>query len=154
MNRIFEELNEMSFDLPQGWQVSTDKYNIMNGQGFINIENYITSEDKVVSFFQVQRDPDEFFEHYHNLMLGYDEKKDGIEFVAQFPILVNDFEFPVYFLKATREKPIYIVQIFINCGDCLGCLIFNIDSYDEDKKKLLKNNKIFKEATMLLRTVE
>lgn len=154
MNRIFEQLNEMSFDLPQGWQVSTDKYNLMNGQGFINIENYITSEDKVVSFFQVQRDPDEFFEHYHNLMLGYDEKKDGIEFVAQFPILVNDFEFPVYFLKATREKQIYIVQIFINCGDCLGCLIFNIDSYDEDKKKLLKNNKVFKEATMLLRTVE
>ena len=154
MNRVFEELNEMSFDLPEGWNVSTDKYNLMNGQGFINIENYITMEGKVVSFFQVQRDPDEFFEHYHNLMLGYDEKKDGLEFVSQFPILVNDFEFPVYFLRATREKVTYIVQIFINCGDCLGCLIFNIDSYDEDKKKLLKNNKVFKEATMLLRTVE
>ena len=42
MNRVFEELNEMSFDLPEGWNVSTDKYNLMNGQGFINIENYTT----------------------------------------------------------------------------------------------------------------
>jgi len=151
MKRIIEDLNEMSFELPNGWNVSNDKYNLVNGQGFINCENYITSNNEVVSLFEVQRDPDEFFENFHNLTLNFNKEQDGLELIKQFSINSNGFSFPVYILKAEREDK-YIVQIFINCGDCLGCLIFNIKQY-EDKKTLMKNH-LFKEVCQLLRSVE
>lgn len=153
MKRIIEDLNEMSFDLPDGWKVSNDKYNLMNGQGFINCENYITSDNEVVSLFEIQREPDEFFESFHNLTINFNIKQDGLALAKQFSINVNGFSFPVYILHANRENK-YIVQIFINCGDCLGCLIFNINHFEEDKKALMNKNPLFKQVAQLLRTVE
>ena len=41
MKRTILTLNEMSFDLPEGWALSQDKYKLANGQGFINKENYL-----------------------------------------------------------------------------------------------------------------
>lgn len=154
MERIIENLNEMSFSLPQGWLVSQDKYKLVNGQGFINNENYISPESKVVSLFEIQRDPDEFFEYYQSLVENYNAKQDALELAMQFSVAVNGFSFPVYVLKGTKEPIIYIVQIFINCGDCLGCFMFNIDKFFEDKKELMSRNKIFKEVSEILRTIE
>lgn len=154
MERIIENLNEMSFSLPENWVVSQDKYRLMNGQGFVNNENYISPEGKVLSLFEVQRDPDDFFEYYQSLVENYNEKQDSLELALQFSISVNGFSFPVYVLKGTKDPVIYIVQIFINCGDCLGCFMFNIDKFDEDKKKIISSNKIFKEVSQILRTIE
>ncbi|MBE7073640.1 MAG: hypothetical protein E7379_00905 [Clostridiales bacterium] len=153
MKRVIEDLNEMSFCLPDGWVISTDKYFLQNGQGFINCENYISPENKVVSLFQIQRDPDEFFEHYHNLVGSYDEKKDEFVLVKQFSILVNGFSFPLYILKGVKQD-VYIVEIFINCGDALGCFIFKIENFDDDKQKLLEKNQIMKQVSQILRTIE
>lgn len=154
MKRVIDNLNEMSFDLPKGWVVSTDKYHLMNGQGFANNENYISPENKVLSLFEIQRDPDDFFDSYQNLVENFNEKQDNLVLAKQFAINVNDFSFPVYILKGTKEEIIYIVQIFINCGDCLGCFIFNIDNFDDDKKALLSKNKLFKQVGEILRTIE
>ncbi|MBO5394706.1 MAG: hypothetical protein J6A28_02240 [Clostridia bacterium] len=153
MKRVIENLNEMSFVLPEGWEVSTDQYRLLNGQGFINDENYISPEGKVVSLFEVQRDPDEFFEYYQSLVEGHNQK-DGLELALQFSISVNGFSFPVYVLKGLKEPVIYIVQIFINCGDCLGCFMFNIDNFVDDKKQIISKNNLFKEVSQILRTVE
>ncbi|MBQ8909089.1 MAG: hypothetical protein IJY90_02230 [Clostridia bacterium] len=154
MKRIIEDLNDMSFVLPDDWVVSTDKYQLSNGQGFINCENYISPDNKVVSLFQIQRDPDEFFEHYHNLVYSYNEKQDGLILAKQFSITVDEYIFPLYILKGVKGNPIYIVQIFINCGDCLGCFIFNIENFDEDKKALIVKNKIFKQVCDILRSIQ
>ena len=91
MERIIENLNEMSFTLPEGWVVSTDKYRLANGQGFFNNENYITPDGKVVSLFEVQRDPEDFYEYYQSLVEGYEAEKEGLELAMQFSISVNDF---------------------------------------------------------------
>ena len=154
MKRVIDDLNEMSFIIPDDWVVAEDKYNLVNGQGFINCENYISAENKTLSLFQIQRDPDEFFQHYHNLVCNFNEKQDGLVLAKQFSINVNDFVFPVYIIKGTKETTIYIVEIFINCGDCLGCFIFNIKNFDDDKKKLIANNSLFKSVCDILRTVE
>jgi len=49
MKRVIDRLNNMSFSLPEGWKVTKDKYNLMNGQGFINNENYLSESGEVVS---------------------------------------------------------------------------------------------------------
>ena len=68
MKRIILSLNEMSFELPKGWSLTKDKYNLSNGQGFLNKENYLSESGKVISFFEVHRDPDEFFDSYQKLL--------------------------------------------------------------------------------------
>ena len=78
MKRIIETLNEMSFDLPEGWEVAQDRYNLSNGQGFINRENYLSRDGKVISLFELHRDPDEFFEYYQKLVESYSKVSDLI----------------------------------------------------------------------------
>ncbi|MBP3344705.1 MAG: hypothetical protein J6K97_00685 [Clostridia bacterium] len=154
MKRTIETLNEMSFTLPEGWNVVEDKYRLINGQGFINTENYISENGEVLSLFEIQRDPDEFFESYQSLVEGYKMELDGIELAKQSTLTVNEFEFPVYILEGNKESTIYIAHIFINCGDCLGCFIFQLKNFSSSVKELISKNKIFSDVTKILRTVE
>ena len=153
MKRIFDTLNDMSFDIPDGWKVSQDKYKLPNGQGFINTENYFSNDGRVISLFEIHRDPDEFFDGFHELAESYTEKRDGLVLEKQFNISYNEFSFPVYILKGTKEN-VYIVHAFINCGDCLGCLIFNIEKVEEDNKATISNNPNFADVASILRTVQ
>ena len=153
MKRVIESLNEMSFDLPEGFTISADKYKLFNGQGFINKENYISPEGKVLSFFEIQRDPNEFYEHFHNLVENYNEKRDALKLIKQFSITANDFNFPIYIIKGVKNST-FIVHVFINCGDGLGCFIFNIEHFEEDKRALISKNKLFAQVAQILRTIE
>ena len=67
VERKIRSLNNLMFLLPSGYVKSDDKYNLGNGQGFINCENYF-GENGVISLFEIHRDPDEFFEYYHSMM--------------------------------------------------------------------------------------
>lgn len=50
MKRIIETLNSMSFDLPEGYAVAKDKYDIQNGQGFINRKLFIKRRKSYLFF--------------------------------------------------------------------------------------------------------
>ena len=91
MRRVIDTLNEMSFTLPEGWHLTKDRYNIMNGQGFINKENYLSDDGRVISLFEVHRDPDEFFAGYQNLIKKYNTLTDKFQYQDQFVIKLNGF---------------------------------------------------------------
>lgn len=154
MKREFETLNNMSFSLPKGWVVSSDKYNLENGQGFFNKENYISKEGKVVSFFEVFQNGEKFIESYKHLTSSFTEKKDGVILAKQFNIRLNDFSFPIFILKGVKDKVIYNVQAFIDCGDKMGCLMFYIDKVFDDDKQTISQNPLFMNIIEILRTVE
>ena len=154
MKRIIDTLNEMSFDLPDGWQVTSDKYNIANGQGFLNKENYLSDDGRVISFFEIHRDPDDFFESYNSLTAKYNKLSDRFELEKQFSMKIGDFNFPVYVIKGYHEKLIYIVQVFINCGDCLGCFMITLTHFDDNIKKVIAESPLFSDLIKILRTVE
>ena len=154
MHRVIDTLNEMSFDLPEGWNVTTDKYNLMNGQGFINKENYLSNYGKVISLFEIHRDPDEFFENYQSLLEKYDKVSDKFQFENQFMIKLGEFNFPMFVIKGYNEKLIYNVQVFINCGDCLGCFMITLDKIDDDLKKLASISPLFNDLIKILRSVQ
>ena len=154
MKRIIKTLNEMSFVLPEGWEVTEDKYKLSNGQGFINRENYLSKSGKVISLFELHREPDEFFEYYQKLVEGYSKVTDMYELEKQFTLKFGDFEFPTYIIKGFRESLIHILQVFVNCGDRLGCFIINIDKVSDDPKEMIKNNETFSALVKILRTVE
>lgn len=154
MKRVIDTLNNMSFELPKGYHVTKDRYEIANGQGFHNKENYLSDDGKVISFFEIHRDPDEFFEYYNSLAEKYNSVTDRFELESSFSFKVNDFNFPVYIIKGYREKLIYLVQVLINCGDCLGCFMIYIDKIDSDIKKLISINPIFSDLVKILRTIE
>lgn len=153
MKRVIDTLNNMSFDLPEGWALTEDTYNLQNGQGFINKENYL-KDGKVISFFEVHRDPDEFLESYTSLTEKYKSISDRFELENQFSLKANGFNFPTYVIKGYHNKLIYLVQVFINCGDCLGCFMIYIDKYDSDVKKMIKDNPLFGDLVKILRTIE
>lgn len=153
MKRIIETLNEMSFDLPEGWEVAQDRYNLSNGQGFINRENYLSRDGKVISLFELHRDPDEFFEYYQKLVESYSKVSDMYELEKQFTLRFGEFEFPTYIIKGFRDKLIHVVQVFINCGDRLACFIINVDKVG-DPKEMIKENPTFAALVKILRTVE
>ncbi len=154
MRRVIKTLNEMSYELPEGYQVTKDRYDIVNGQGFINRENYLSKEGRVISLFEIHRDPDEFFEYYQSLVESYKKVTDKFELASQFNIKLNDFIFPIYVIKGYHDSLIYNVQAFINCSDCLGCLMITIHNFDEDVKKLMKIEPLFSDLVKILRTVE
>ncbi len=154
MKRELQSLNNMSFLLPKGWNVTEDKYNITNGQGFVNQENYLSKDGKVISLFAVYRQPAEFFEVYQELVENYDAKLDGMVLEREITLKFNGFSFPVYILKGTKQRAIYMVQIFVNCADRLACFMFSLDSYSEDNKELIANNPTFVAMTQILRTIQ
>ncbi len=154
MRREIESLNNMSFDLPEDWGVSEDKYNIVNGQGFVNKENYLSQNGKVISLFAVYRHPVEFFDTYQELVENYDPKLDGMTLEREMTLKFNGFSFPTYILRGTREQTIYMVQVFVNCADRLACFMFSIDEYFEDSRELISKNQTFSAMAKILRTIE
>lgn len=154
MKREFKTLNDMSFSLPEGWVVSSDKYNLENGQGFFNTENYISPNGKVISFFEIYQQGEDFIEGYKKLTSSYTQKRDKVVLERQFNIKLNGFSFPVFVLRGFGDKVIYNVQVFIDCGSKLGCLMFYIDNVYEDDKKTIASSPLFMEAIKILRTVE
>ena len=154
MRREIESLNHMSFDLPEDWGVSEDKYNIVNGQGFVNKENYLSQNGKVISLFAVYRHPVEFFDTYQELVENYDPKLDGMTLEREMTLKFNGFSFPTYILRGTREQTIYMVQVFVNCADRLACFMFSIDEYFEDSRELISKNQTFSAMAKILRTIE
>lgn len=154
MKREFASLNGMSFVLPQGYLVSKDKYNLENGQGFFNKENYISPNGKVLSFFEIYQNGEEFIEGYKNLTNSFTQKKDCVILAKQFDIKLNGFCFPVFILKGTKEQVIYNVQVFIDCDDRMGCLMFYIDNIFDDDKKTISSSELFLDVVKILRTVE
>ena len=154
MVRTINTLNEMTFELPQGWQVTSDKYKLMNGQGFINTENYLSDNGQVISLFEIHRDPDEFFESYQSLVEKYNKVTDMFELEKQFTLRFGEFEFPVYIIKGFKETLIHIMQVFINCGDSLGCFMINIENVSDDVKEMVRKNSLFSTLVKILRTVK
>ncbi len=153
MKRVIDTLNEMSFELPEDYEVTQDKYDLINGQGFINKENYLSKDGKVISFFEIHREPDEFLENYLALTERYKKVTDKYELVNKFNIKLNEFIFPVFVIKGYHDRLIYNIHVFINCGDCLGCFMIILKSYDEDTKALMKKEPLFADLIKILRTV-
>ena len=154
MKRVFDTLNQMSFTLPKGYHLTDDKYTLPNGQGFINKENYLSDDGEVISFFELHRSKDEFFESYNNLCKDAKTLSQKYELEKNFSIRLGDFVFPVYIIKGFDQKLIHVVQIFIDCGDCMGVLMFNIDSVEDEVKDMIAKNKIFADAVKILRSVK
>lgn len=154
MKRTIETLNEMSFDLPEGWAIVEDKYKLPNGQGFINRENYLSQDGRVISLFEIHRDPDDFFEYYQKLVEGYSRTTDMYELEKEITLKFGEFEFPIYITKGYREKVIHVLQAFINCGDRVACFMINIDKVYDDARKMIKENQTFADLVKILRTIE
>ena len=154
MRRTILTLNEMSFDLPDGWAVSQDKYKLSNGQGFINKENYLSKSGRVISLFEVHRDPDEFFESYQSLLNDYNQVTDSFVLDRQFTLTFNDFEFPAYIIKGVNDITIYTLQVFVNCGDRLACFMVFIKNYSPRLKEMIENDEGVRALTQILRTIE
>ena len=67
---------------------------------------------------------------------------------------IGEFAFPMYVIKGFRDKLIYVIQVFINCGDCLGCFMITLTRFNSDIKQLAQESKLFKDLIDILRTVE
>ena len=154
MKRVIMSLNEMSFELPKGWALTKDKYNLQNGQGFINKENYLSQSGKVISFFEIHRDPDDFFENYQNLLNDFSHVSDTYTLERQFVFRFNGFDFPAYIIKGMGNKIIRTLQVFINCGDCLGCFMVILENYYDNLKEMVQKDEGVNALTKILRTVE
>ena len=154
MRREIASLNAMSFELPQGYSITEDKYDLVNGQGLINTENYLSEDGQVISLFEVHRDPDEFLESYRSLTEKYSSVTDRYELFLHSNIKIKDFIFPVFVIKGYHEKVIYNVQVFVNCGDRLGCFMITLKSFNENLRQLMRSEKLFADLVKLLRTVE
>lgn len=154
MKRVIETLNEMSFDLPEGYKPTEDRYKLENGQGFLHRENYLSNDGKVISLFEIHRDPNEFLENYLSLAERYKVVTNAYELKKQASLKINDFTFPIFIIRGFTEKVIHIIQVFINCGDCLGCFMINVENYSDDIKEMIRLNPLFSDLVKLLRTIE
>ena len=154
MTRTIQSLNDMSFDLPENFELVSDKYQIENGQGFINKENYLSDEGGVISLFEIHRDPDEFFIFYDKLMKDLGKVTNKSELKEYIKLKIGDFIFPTYVIRGFSEKVIYTVQSFVNCSDCLGCFMVTLNEYNKDFKSTVKENKLLNALIKILRSVK
>lgn len=154
MQRVIDSLNEMSFDLPENWQVSEDVYSLPNGQGMINKENYVSHQGEVISLFEIHRDPDEFFKYYDQLLENYNQITQKYALIKKTKIKAGDFIFPAYMIKGFDGQTIFTLQVFCNCGDCLGCFMLTLPNFNGSFKELFATSHICKELVKILRTIE
>ncbi len=153
MKQIIKELNEMSFLLPSGFVASKERYNLPNGQGLNNLSNYISPEGGVISLFEARRDPDEFFTYYDRLTENYANLGNSYSLQEKCNLKVGEFVFPTYVIKCAGEKLFFIIQVFVNCGDCVGCFMLNATSFTKVSSEI-KSNKLFSQLVKILRTIE
>lgn len=157
MREILPQLNEMSFQLPPKWEKSKDIYSLPNGQGMINIVNYI-SDKGVISLFAIRRDPDEFLQSYDRSVDTMDKVTGMYDLIKCPEIECNGFVFPVYIVKGTagRAQPqnLVMMQVFVNCGDCLGCFMVNVPSFSGSVQAQMKKNPLLVELGKILETIE
>ena len=96
MKRVFDTLNSMSFILPKDYHLTSDKYFLPNGQGFINTENYLSDKGNVISFFEIHRNNDEFFESYDNFCKDSKLLSKKFELYEKYKLRLGDYVFPIY----------------------------------------------------------
>lgn len=154
MKRTIDTLNEMSFILPEGYTLVHDTYKLANGQGFINLENYLSQNGKVISLFEVHRDPDEFFASYEALTNDLNKLDKNYQLEKNIKLTLGDFVFPTYIIKGLAGEIIYTVQVFVNCGDCLGCFMITLNDYCGNFKEAIKTDEQLIALVKLLRTIE
>ena len=143
----------MSFDLPDNYSLVEDKFRIMNGQGFINTENYLSTEGRVISLFEVHRNAGEFLKYYTSLTQKYNAKLDKVELAKNFTLKVGEFMIPIYVLKGS-EGGVYFVQVFVNCGDAVACFMVDVANFDGTIKTLVEGNPVMKDVVSILRTIQ
>ncbi len=153
MKRIIESLNEMSFTLPEGWSLTKDVYSLPNGQGMTNKENYLSSIGEVISLFEVHRDPDDFFDYYDNFTSKLELLSQKYILAGKTKLKLGEFIFPIYVIKDLDNK-FLTMQVFVNCGNCLGCFMIKLDKYSENINDTISKNHILGELIKLLRTVQ
>ena len=155
MKRIIESLNEMSFDLPEGWALSDDVYSLPNGQGMINKENYVSNDGEVISLFEVHRDPDDFFRYYDELLSNYQSLTQKYALEKKCNLKVGEFILPTYVIKCFENgENSFLMQVFVSCGDCLACFMVKLSEFGGNMKKLTRGDPLVKALINLLRTVE
>ena len=152
VERKIRSLNNLMFLLPSGYVKSDDKYNLGNGQGFINCENYF-GENGVISLFEIHRDPDEFFEYYHSMMENTSEEKDEFFMFGYYSLKANNFVIPLYAIKS-KSKGFFTIQAFVNCANSVACFMITSDKWDKDLKVNLSSHKLFGDLVKILRTVQ
>ncbi len=153
MERVIESLNEMSFALPEGWQLTNDIYSLPNGQGMTNKENYLSRKGEVISLFEVHRDPDEFFDYYDNFTKKLNLFSHKYILAGKTKIKLGEFIFPSYVIK-DLDNNVFTMQVFVNCGDCLAAFMIKLDKYYDNIKDTISHNHILGELIKLLRTVQ
>lgn len=155
MLRTINSLNEMSFELPEDYAPVEDKFQLNNGQGFVNTENYLSKKDgRVISLFEIHRQPKEFVKYYTSLTKKYKPEHDKIELAKNFTLKVSGFEVPAFVLRGCGEKQMYIFQALIDCGDCLACFMVTIENFSQDIKTLLETNPILQDLVFVLRSIK
>ena len=154
MQRTIESLNGLSFILPEGYTVVEEK-NIFNGEKtFLHKENYISKEMKVISFFEIHKNPEEFFNSYLAETENYNAETDMSELKQHFNFQVADKSFPAFVIKNLKPNLMYILQVFIDCGDdCLGCFSINMDRWNDDINALANDNKLLGDLVKILGTI-
>lgn len=154
MIRTIKSLNEMSFELPDAYKPVGEKYQLNNGQGFINSDNYLSDNGRVISLFEIHRQPKEFLKYYTSLTKKYRGDFDKVELAKSFTLKVSGFQLPVFILKGCGDKEIYFFQVFVDCGDCMACFMVTIDKFDKNIKTLLDSNPILQDLVAILRSVK
>ena len=101
---LFYHLMKCLLNCQKAGQWLKTKYKLSNGQGFINKENYLSESGRVISLFEIHRDPDEFFESYQKLLDDYAHVTDSFTLEKQFTLRFNDFEFPAYIIKGVNDQ--------------------------------------------------
>ena len=154
MRQVIAQLNDMSFILPKGWGKTKDVYELPNGQGMTNIENYLSLDGDVISLFAVKRDPDEFFESYDRVAKNLDNVTGKYNLIDCPSIKANGFVFPCYIIRGHGEKPLLTFQAFCNCGDCLACFMVNINEFNGNLTEAINSQRVLGELVKILKTIE
>ena len=155
MIRVINSLNEMSFELPEDYAPVKDKFQLNNGQGFVNTENYLSKKDgRVISLFEIHREPKEFVKYYTSPTQKYKLEFDKVELSKKFTLKVSGLEVPTFVLRGSGEKERYILQTFIDCGDCLACFMITIENFSQNIKSLIDQNPVLQDLVFILRSVK
>lgn len=140
----------ITFEVPEGWQASKDKYDIPNDQGMKNIQNFVASSGKVLSLFVLDGSAEEGLRAIDNMIRDYSSITKNLSLMLSAKLKIKGTSCPIYIVGERRTKCIMAHLVFEKKKKAFT-LIFPIETFAPSMREIMDKNGIINDAISFIK---
>lgn len=137
----------MPFNLPSGWKISKDRYELKNDQGLTFLLNLVSPKGNVVSLFQAEKG---LSANTFNIMINdYSQITDALKLKKKFKLKFQDVEKIIYIIEG-KDGSLFAQSFIENPGGVFSFITF-LNKAGKDYKEYCFLNPVISDISALLK---